>query len=68
MTGEERPKAEDEVLLTVEEVQERLRVSRWTIYRLIKERRLISVTVGRCRRVPAGAVDTYIAELIEEAA
>lgn len=55
-------------LLTVEEVGQRLRVSRWTVYRLIKERRLVSVTVGRCRRVPAEAVRAYITELVKEVA
>lgn len=55
-------------LLTVEEVGQRLRVSRWTVYRLIKERRLVSVMVGRCRRVPAEAVRAYITELVKEVA
>lgn len=55
-------------LLTVDEVAARLRVSRWTVYRLIKERDLVSVKVGSCRRVAPESVALYIAALVEEAA
>lgn len=55
-------------LLKVDEVAELLQVSRWTVYRLIKEREIVSVKVRKGRRVPADAVRTYIAGLIEEAA
>ncbi|HET9872065.1 MAG TPA: helix-turn-helix domain-containing protein [Propionibacteriaceae bacterium] len=44
-----------------------LQVSRWTVYRLIKERELVSVKVGSSRRVPVQAVRDYIAALIEVA-
>lgn len=55
-------------LLRVDEVAARLRVSRWMVYRLIKERRLVSVKVGNCRRIAPESVAAYIAELLEEAA
>lgn len=55
-------------LLRVDEVAARLRVSRWTVYRLMKERRLVSVKVGNCRRIPPDSVAAYIAELVEEMA
>lgn len=55
-------------LLTVDEVAARLRVSRWMVYRLIKERQLTSVKVGKCRRVAPESVAVYISELMEEAA
>jgi excisionase family DNA binding protein len=55
-------------LLKVDEVADLLRVSRWTVYRLIKERDIVSVKVRKGRRVPERAVRDYIAGLIEEAA
>jgi excisionase family DNA binding protein len=59
---------EDEVL-TVQETADRLKVSRWTVYRLLKERRLVGVLVGsRCRRITCASVAAYLAELVQEAA
>lgn len=57
-----------ERLLTVEQVCERLAVSRWTVYRLIKERELVSVKVRNGRRVPVESVRAYVDALIEESA
>lgn len=54
-------------LIKVDEVASMLQVSRWTVYRLIKERQLVSVKVGSSRRVPVQAVRDYIAALIEVA-
>jgi len=56
-----------EGLLRVDDVASILKVSRWTVYRLIKERQLVSVKVGSSRRVPAESVREYIAALIEVA-
>ncbi|MFC0533024.1 helix-turn-helix transcriptional regulator [Phytohabitans kaempferiae] len=53
----------------MEEAARLLAVSRWTVFRLVKQRRLVSVVVAtRCRRIPASSVEAYIAERIEEAA
>lgn len=57
----------DKLLYTVPEVMERLQISRWMVYELIHRRELASVTVGRCRRVSARALNEYLARL-EEAA
>jgi excisionase family DNA binding protein len=54
-------------LIKVDEVASMLQVSRWTVYRLIKEREIVSVKVGSSRRVPVQAVRDYIASLIEAA-
>jgi excisionase family DNA binding protein len=43
-------------------------LSRGKVYDLIRRRELTSVTIGRCRRIPASAVADYIRRLIEEAA
>jgi excisionase family DNA binding protein len=57
-----------ERLVTVDEAAALLAVSRWTVYRLIKERRVVSVQVGRCRRITASSLAAYMDELIEEVA
>ncbi|MFF4038949.1 helix-turn-helix domain-containing protein [Streptomyces sp. NPDC001816] len=55
-------------LLTVPEVMARLRLGRSTVYDLIRSRLLVSITVGRSRRVPADALRDFINHEIEEAA
>jgi excisionase family DNA binding protein len=56
-------------LLTVPQTMERLKVSRWTLYNLIRSGELASVVVGqRCRRIPAHALTAYLNRLMEEAA
>lgn len=54
-------------LLTVPEAMASLRLSRATVYDLIRSGELGSVTVGRSRRIPAQAVTTFVAHLIESA-
>jgi excisionase family DNA binding protein len=68
-TGRHGEVATDDEVLTVEETARRLKVSRWTVYRLLKERRLVGVLVSaRCRRITVASVRAYVLELIEEAA
>jgi excisionase family DNA binding protein len=59
---------EMEALLKIEEAAHLLKVSRWTVYRLIKERELVSVKVRNGRRVPVESIRAYVASLIEDAA
>lgn len=47
--------------LTVAEVAEVMRVSRMTVYRLVQRGDLPAVRVGRSYRVPADALDAYLA-------
>ncbi|QES50325.1 excisionase [Streptomyces venezuelae] len=54
-------------LLTVPEVMELLRLGRSTVYDLILSRRLVSITIGRARRIPADAVRRFIDHEIGEA-
>jgi excisionase family DNA binding protein len=54
----------DVVLLTVDDVGERLRQSRRTVYKLISTGALPSITLGASRRVPSSALTAYIASLI----
>ncbi|MFJ4014473.1 helix-turn-helix domain-containing protein [Streptomyces sp. NPDC090026] len=58
----------DDELLTVADVTARLKLGRSTVYDLIRSRRLPSITVGRCRRIPARALSDYITHQMEAAA
>ncbi|GAA5073522.1 excisionase family DNA binding protein [Thermocatellispora tengchongensis] len=56
-------------LLTVPEAMARLKVSRWTLYNLIRSGQITSILVSeRCRRIPADALDAYVTRLCEEVA
>jgi excisionase family DNA binding protein len=49
------------VALTVEEAARRLGVGRTTMYALIASGEIPSVTIGRLRRIPAHALNEYVA-------
>jgi excisionase family DNA binding protein len=53
-------------LLTVTDVMARLQVGRHTVYDLIRSHRLRSVRIGRCRRIPATALQTYLDSFTED--
>jgi excisionase family DNA binding protein len=53
-------------LLTVPEVMAALRLSRATVYDLIRSRQLRTVKIGRCRRIPPDELTAYLARLREE--
>ena len=55
-------------LLTVGEVMVKLKVGRTKVYDLIRTRRLVSIKVDGCRRIPADAVGDFIRCRIGEAA
>ena len=50
-------------LLTVGQVMARLQVPKHIVYHLIRSRRLRSVRIGRCRRIPTAALAAYLREL-----
>jgi excisionase family DNA binding protein len=50
-------------LLTVAEACAQLRISRWTFYRLVQTRQLLTVKIGSARRVPRTAIAEFIADL-----
>ncbi|WP_258052691.1 helix-turn-helix domain-containing protein [Streptomyces sp. Ru73] len=58
----------DDQLLTVPEVMALLKLGRSTVYDLIRSHRLVSIKVGRCRRIPATSLRAFIADQIAEAA
>jgi excisionase family DNA binding protein len=53
-------------LLTVADVMARLQVGRHTVYDLIRSRRLHSVRIGRCRRIPATSLNLSAAGLFAD--
>nr|WP_277922394.1 helix-turn-helix domain-containing protein [Streptomyces sp. Root264] len=55
-------------MLTVPDVMARLKLGRSTVHDLIRSRRLPSLTIGRCRRIPARAVRDCITNELEAAA
>jgi len=57
----------DRALYDVPEAMVMLNLSRTQIYELIRCRRLVTVTQGRRRLVPAEAIADYVALLLREA-
>lgn len=49
------------VALTVEEAARRMSVGRTTMYALLASGEIPSVTIGRLRRIPAEALNDYVA-------
>lgn len=47
-------------LLTVATVARRLRVARGTVHRLLRDRRMSGIRVGRCWRIEPEAVDAFV--------
>ncbi|MGW0485506.1 excisionase family DNA-binding protein [Nonomuraea sp. NPDC003214] len=56
-----------DLVLTGDEAADRLRVSRWTPYTLIRSSQLRTVKIGRRRLVPADALAECIRTLLEVA-
>ncbi|NYI97371.1 excisionase family DNA binding protein [Streptomonospora nanhaiensis] len=56
-----------DLVLTVDEAAARLRVSRWTLYNLIRSGQLRTVKIGRRRLVPVAALAECIDVLAEVA-
>ncbi len=53
-------------LLTIEEAADRLRVSRWSVYNLIRANQLRTVKIGRRRLVSPAALAACIETLSED--
>jgi excisionase family DNA binding protein len=52
------------VLVRVEQAAKQLGISRTVAFRLVAEGALVSVKIGRARRVPQEAIDAYVAGLL----
>ncbi len=53
----------DKLLLTTTEAAKALGIGRSKVYELLPTGQLPSVRIGACRRVPADAVHTFVANL-----
>lgn len=53
-------------LLTVLEACEVLRISRWTLYDLIRSRAIETIKIGRIRRIPISSISHYIRRRLKE--
>jgi excisionase family DNA binding protein len=56
----------NEHLLTPDEAAKRLRIGKTQLYAYLATGALTSLKLGRCRRIPATAVDQFIATVLEE--
>ena len=57
------PERSVRLLLSVEEAAQRLHIGRSTVYTLVAENQLESVKIGKLRRIPAQALEDYVATL-----
>jgi excisionase family DNA binding protein len=55
----------ERLLLTVPQVMDCTQLGRHKIYELINTRRLVSVLIGRSRRIPVSAVQDLLQDLID---
>jgi excisionase family DNA binding protein len=55
-------------LFTIDEAAARLRVSRWTLYNLIRSGQLHTIKIGRRRLVPPAALDGCVEQFRKDAA
>jgi len=55
-------------VLTIQETCAVLRISKWTLYQLIRSRQLVTIKIGSRRVVPAAAIQALIDRLQEEGA
>lgn len=46
----------DDLVITVDEAAKKLRISRWTLYTLIRSNRLKTIKIGRRRLIPVDAL------------
>jgi len=58
----------DEILLNVSEAARRLGIGRSLLYRLMLEGQVLSVKIGRSRRVPVWALEEFAKKKATEAA
>jgi excisionase family DNA binding protein len=57
---------DEQLFATVPEAMAALRLGRAKVYDLIRSAELLSVKVGRSRRIPVAALTAYVARLVEE--
>jgi excisionase family DNA binding protein len=63
-----QPEMTGDYLLTIDEAAQRLRVSRWSVYNLIRANQLRTVKIGRRRLVTPAALTECVDQLTEKVA
>ena len=58
--------AHNKLLVSVEEAAQMLSVGRSLVYKLVLSKQVLSVKIGRTRRIPVFALETFIAKQVEE--
>ena len=56
----------DRLLLTVEEAAHRLGMTRSKLYPLVMAGAIVSVKIGKSRRIPTLELDAYVERLLED--
>lgn len=60
------PSRREHELLTVPEACDALRISKWSLYRLIHRRQLATIKIGTRRLVPESSVRELVGALVDE--
>lgn len=60
------PTTTDDLVYTVHEIAEKLKISHWMVHRLIREKTLHSIQIGTRRLVPATDLEEYLRGLRKE--
>lgn len=68
MTPPTRSAGDAALLLTVTQAAAQLAIPRTAVYTLIMRGTLVSVKIGRHRRVPIWAIDDFVRRLVEQQA
>lgn len=68
MNEARRHSGSSNLLRTVLEAADDLRVGRSTIYELIRNKQLETVKIGRCTRIPAASIAAFVEQLRSTAA
>jgi excisionase family DNA binding protein len=58
--------ADNRIVLTIEEAAQRLGIGRTSMYALIKNGDIRTVTIGRLRRVPIHCLNEYVSNLLDQ--
>lgn len=62
----QKPGQVERLALTVEQTAEMLGIGRDRVYNLLRTGQLESIKIGKLRRIPRSALDSYIARLLAE--
>ena len=53
------------LLVTVDEAAQRLSIGRSLCYQMVMKGEIASITIGRARRIPLAALESFVAERME---